>query len=156
MKTITEDMDSVHVHYIALCEDFMDIRISVTSESISCYDVSNRKLMYKTHSKDTMSIIYDCVKILWNKDPVYDTLDNIIDDCRPGIRIIIYNGRNVSEKHYLHFYTALFPFAYAELYNIVKTTIRERWNKSITTGRESGARGIGGFPERIIGEGTGN
>lgn len=141
MKTITTDMDSVHVHYVSLCEDFMEIRVSITNNSISYYDVGNRKLMYKTHNKDTLSIIYDCVKIIWNTDPVYDTIDNIIDDCRPGMRIVIFNGENLTEKQYQHFYTALFPFAYSELYNIIKTTIKKHRNKSTIIGKQRQSQG---------------
>lgn len=118
-------IDSAHVNYISLCNNILDINMSITSQRIIFYKTegSQRFILYQTSNKDTISVLSECIEMLFSTKPVYDTNQAIIDDCRPGMRITYYSGTDMYQKYYLHYYEALFPFAYAELYHIFLSTV---------------------------------
>lgn len=124
-------IDSVHINYVSLCDNLLDIDIVITGKMIS-FSKSNdyrRNPFYHTSNKDTIAVLKECIEMLLNTNPVYDTNEVIIDDCRPYMKITFYCGTNVYQKHYYHYYDALFPFAYTELYHMILSTITTQRKK---------------------------
>ena len=118
---LDDNTDSVLINYRSLCE-FLDVNIVITNKSITYYDSDfgiKRSLLYQTFDKDTIFLLHYCINIVLEKDPIYDTTELIIPECMPSIGITIFNGASKCEKWYEHYYDALFPFAYAEMYGVI-------------------------------------
>lgn len=120
-------IDSIHVEYMSLCE-FLTVKVSITDSSILYYQYLLNKdedtLIYKTRNSDTIACLQECIRTVWCAEPIYDTNEIIIDDCRPGISLTIFCDNVEHTKWFYHYYKAMFPFAYTEMYHIILTIIR--------------------------------
>ena len=118
-------LDSAHVNYVSLCDRILDVSVNITDHMISFYKRDGNRIihLYQTSDKDTLATLRECIETLSYTNPVYDTNEFIIDDCRPCMIISFYSGTDIYKKYYLHDYKALFPFAYAELYHIIISII---------------------------------
>ena len=118
-------LDSAHINYVSLCDSMLDVSINITDQMISFYKTDGHLIipLYQTSDKDTLATLRECIEALSYTNPVYDTNEYIIDDCRPCMIISFYSGTDIYNKYYIHDYKALFPFAYAELYHIIISII---------------------------------
>lgn len=120
-------IDSVNVRYRALERDNqIDITLRLNRHTLSIDKVLNKPLcasetkqIYKTHSTDTIDFIFDCIKIIMNTPPIYDS-DYVAFDCCDEMTISVFENDTVCEFSYIHYRDAYFPFAYAELYSIIR------------------------------------
>lgn len=120
-------IDSVNVRYRALERDnLIDIALRLNRHTLFIDKVLNKPFyapetqqIYQTHSTDTIDYLYSCIKIIMNNPPIYDS-DYVVFDCCDEISITVFESDNVCEFSYIHYRDAYFPFAYAELYSIIR------------------------------------
>lgn len=120
-------VDSVYVRYRALEGDnLIDITLRLNRHTLSIDKVLNKPLnapetkqIYQTHCTDTIDYLFGCIKIIMNTPPIYDS-DYVVFDCCDEMSLSVFAGDNVCEFSYIHYRDSYFPFAYAELYSIIR------------------------------------
>ena len=119
-------IDSVNVRYRALeRDDLIDITLRLNRHTLSIDKVLNTphyaseiKQIHQTHCTDTIDYLFDCIRIIINTPPIYDS-DYVVFDCCDEMSLSVFVGDIVSEFSYIHYRDAYFPFAYAELYSFI-------------------------------------
>ena len=120
-------MDSINIHYRATeWDDLADVTLKLDRNTLSVYEVVNKPLyaletkqIYRTHNTDTIDYLFGCIKFVINNPPIYDS-DYVVIDCCDEMSISIFGNDNVCEFSYVHYRDAYFPFAYAELYCVIR------------------------------------
>ena len=124
------DVDSIRINYISLGE-FLDVNVILKKDIVlfvSNWGCTNGALVYQTNSQDTIDYLYGHINIIDDNPPIIDS-SIIANDCCDGIIIYIYKGGNVCKKTYTNYAEAYFPFAYAELYCLIRQIIAKYWRK---------------------------
>lgn len=115
------NIDSVQVNFISLGE-YLDINVMLKRDAISFVsewgEFPNEQI-YQTHSYDTIDYLFSRIKKILDNPPIYDT-SAIINDCCHGMTFNVFSHGNVLKKTYIHYSEAYFPFAYAELYSLIR------------------------------------
>lgn len=120
-------IDSVNVRYRALeSNNLIDITLRLNRHTLFIDKVLNKPLyapetkqIYQTHCADTIDYLFGCIKIIMSHPPIYDS-DYVVFDCCDEMTISVFDSDNVCEFSYIHYRDAYFPFAYAELYSIIR------------------------------------
>lgn len=120
-------IDSVNVRYRALERDnLIDITLRLNRHTLSIEKKQKEPLcaseaiqIHQTHCTDTIDYLFDCIKIIITTPPIYDS-DYVVFDCCDEMSISVFESDSVCEFSYTHYRDAYFPFAYAELYCIIR------------------------------------
>ena len=119
----SNSIDSVHVRFESLYEDFLDVSFVSDKHTLSLFKTeitpSPNKLVYRTNNYDTIDYLFSRIRIIMNNPPIWDS-NIVIYDCCPSINISSYCQGNVWKQTYVLYAEAYFPFAYAELYSLIR------------------------------------
>lgn len=124
------DIDSIRINYISLGE-FLDVNVILKKDIVlfvSNWGCTNGALIYQTNSQDTIDYLYGHINTIADNPPIIDS-SIIANDCCDGIIIYIYKGGNVCKKTYTNYAESYFPFAYAELYCLIRQFIAKYLRK---------------------------
>lgn len=127
-KCACKSFDSVRVEYYSLEEGPLFVTLSLNDNKVSLFkeDVDNplnrftkNILIYKTHRTDTIDYLSSWIKTILDNPPIYDTTYEILGYGQ-GMYITIFENNETCRYKYIHYWDALFPFAYAELYSFIR------------------------------------
>ena len=90
--------------------------------------LSENVLIYQTHSHDTIDHLFSRIRIILDNPPIYDT-SAIIHGYGDGMTVVAFSGGDVKEETYIHHSESYFPFAYAELYCLIRQFIAKYLRK---------------------------
>jgi len=130
-----QPIDSIHVTFVSLGEGPLELHLVSDRYTLSLFKteypplrLSENVLIYQTHSYDTIDLLFSRTKIILDNPPIYDTTA-IIYGYGDGMTIEVFSGGDVKEETYIHYSTAYFPFAYAELYSLIRQIFAKYWRK---------------------------
>lgn len=132
---MAQSIDSIHVTFVSLGEGPLRIHLMSDRHTLSLFKteyphlhLSENVLIYQTHSCDTIDYLFSRMKIILDNPPIYDT-SAIIYGYGDGMIVEVFSDGNVKEETYFHHSGAYFPFAYAELYSLIRQIIAKYWRK---------------------------
>ncbi len=126
--------DSVRVNFVSLNENILDVSLVSNKHTLSLFGTGapprfENVLIYQTHAYDTIDYLFSRIKIILENPPITDT-SVIINDCCHGMDISVFDELGKTcERTYTHYPTAYFPFAYAELYSLIRQWIVKYWRR---------------------------
>jgi len=129
------DFDSVQIDYCNTCF-FVEVKIIVTRDSISFYQVIDRvleennivnkfQLIYKISRKEIIVEYYSVLKGILNKDPIYEE-DGFFVECVPWITFKYHIRDTIIEKRYSLESDAMFPFSFTKLFYMIIPVIEQK------------------------------
>lgn len=132
---MAQSIDSVHVTFGSLGAEPLEIHLISDKYTLSLYKTeypplrhSENVLIYQTHSYDTIDYLFSRIKLILDIPPIFDTTV-IIYDCCHGMDFTIFENGEVCKQSYTHYPTTYFPFAYAELYSLIRQLIVKYWRR---------------------------
>lgn len=130
-----ESIDSVYVNFVSLGEDFLNVTLVADKWNLSFFKkkynshfLTEDTLIYQTHAFDTIDYLFSRIRIIINNPPIYDS-DFVVYDCCDGINISVFEHNNKCEYKYTLYPKAYFPFAYAEIYSLIRQILAKYWQK---------------------------
>lgn len=132
---MAQSTDSIHVTFVSLGEGPLKVHLISDRHTLSLFKTEypylhlpENVLIYQTHSYDTIDYLFSRIKVILNNPPIYDT-SAIIYGYGEGMIVEVFSGGNVKEETYIHHSEAYYPFAYAELYSLIRQIIAKYWRK---------------------------
>ena len=123
------NIDSVRINYMSLGE-FLDVNMMLKKDVVLFVSNWGDRGMpiYQTNNYDTIDYLFNYINIIADNPPIIDS-SMVANDCCDGMTIYIYKDNNVCEKTYIHYSEAYFPFAYTELYSLIRQILAKYWKR---------------------------
>ena len=123
---MAQSIDSIHVTFVSLGEGPLRVHLILDKYTLSLFKTENpplrrseNVLIYQTHSYDTIDYLFSRIRLILDNPPIYDT-SAIIYGYGDGMIVEAFSDGNIRKETYIHYSRAYFPFAYAELYGLIR------------------------------------
>ena len=131
-----DSIDSVLVRFASLGKNHVDIALMSDKWTLSflqkVYNPYRQDidtlLIYQTHNYDTIDYVFNLIRIIISNQPFADSL--YVSDC-DGMIISVFENNTICEYMYHHFLWSYFPFAYTELYCLIRQVLTKYGEKDV-------------------------
>lgn len=132
---LAQSIDSVHVSFVSLGEGPLRIHLISDKYTLSLFKTeypplrrSENILIYQTHDYDTIDYLFSRIRFVLENPPIYDS-SAIVYGYGDGMTVEAFSGGNMKRETYTHYTGAYFPFAYAELYSLIRQILAKYWKE---------------------------